>query len=106
MVEPETSGCGQRRPAPGAVPTATPAIRAALRGILERHNTLEEGPDGIYAACERLAGDEGATLLISLRGFPEVSVNPHVDSDLVDGATRSREPAMRSRTSRSEGRST
>jgi hypothetical protein len=60
----------------------------ALRGILERHNALEEGPDGIYAACERLAGDDAATLLASLRAYPEVSVNPHVDSDLVEGATR------------------
>ena len=70
------------------VPTASPAIRAALRGILERHNALEEGPDGVYAACERLAGDESATLLASLRAFPEVSVNPHVDSELVESATR------------------
>jgi hypothetical protein len=70
------------------VPTPTPAIRAALRGILARHNALEEGPDGIYAACERLAGDDSATLLAALRAFPEVSVNPHVDSDLVEGATR------------------
>ena len=70
------------------VPTATPAIRAALRGILERHNALEEGPDGVYAACERLAGDDGSALLASLRAFPEVSVNPHVDSDLVARATR------------------
>ncbi len=70
------------------VPTPTPAIRAVLRGILERHNALEEGPDGVYEACERLAGDDSATILASLRAFPEVSVNPHVDSDLVEGATR------------------
>jgi hypothetical protein len=70
------------------VPTATPAILAALRGILGRHNALEEGPDGVYAACERLAGDDAATLLASLRAFPEVSVSPHVDSDLVEQATR------------------
>lgn len=70
------------------VPTPTPAIRAALGGILERHNALEEGPDGIYASCERLAGDEGGALLTTLRTFPEVSVNPHVDSDLVEAATR------------------
>lgn len=70
------------------VPTGSPVIRAALRGILERHNRLEEGPDGVYAACERLTGDEGATLLTSLRAFPEVSVHPHVDSALVEGATR------------------
>jgi hypothetical protein len=70
------------------VPPPTAAIRAALRGILERHNALEEGPDGIYAACERLAGSDSATLLTALRAFSEVSVNPHVDSDLVEGATR------------------
>jgi hypothetical protein len=70
------------------VPSATPAIRAALRGILQRHNALEEGPDGVYAACERLAGDEGPALLAALRTFPEVSVHEHVDSDLVAEATR------------------
>lgn len=70
------------------VPTSTPAIRAALRGILEQHNALEEGPDGIYAACERLAGADAAALLGSLRTFPEVPVNPHVDSDLVERAMR------------------
>jgi len=69
------------------VPTPTPAIRAALRGILARHNALEEGPDGVYAACERLAGDDRAPLLAALRAFPEVPVNAHVDSDLVAGAT-------------------
>jgi len=70
------------------VPSPTRAIRAALRGILARHNALEEGTDGVYAACEQLAGDDGATLLASLRAFPEVSVNPHVDSELVENATR------------------
>jgi len=69
------------------VPTPTPAIRATLRGILERHNALEEGPDGVYTACERLAGGEVPTLLAALRAFPEVSVHPHVDSDLVEKAT-------------------
>lgn len=70
------------------VPPATPAIRAAIRGVLERHNALEEGPDGIYHACEQLAGHDGAALLTSLQAFPEVPVHPHVDSDLVLGATR------------------
>lgn len=90
------------------VPTATPAIRAALRRILKRHNALEEGPDGIYAAGELLSGDAAATLLTSLRVFPEVSVNPHVDSDLVEGPlpVPSRELATcsRSRSSPAVGR--
>lgn len=70
------------------VPTPTATIRAALHGILERHNALEEGPDGIYAACERLVGDDAADVLASLHAFPEVPVNRHVDSDLIEGATR------------------
>ena len=61
------------------VPPLSPAIRAALRGILERHNVLEEGPEGVYAQCERMAGDEAAALLESLRSYPDVPVNPHVD---------------------------
>ena len=31
------------------VPTPTPTILGALRGILARHSALEEGPDGVYA---------------------------------------------------------
>lgn len=69
------------------VPAPTRAIRAALRGILERHNQLEEGPGGVYAECERLA-DAGDVLLTALRTFPEVHVSPHVDSELVERATR------------------
>lgn len=70
------------------VPTPTPAILAALRGVLVEHNALEEGPDGVYAACERLASDGVAPLVAALETVPEVSVNAHVDSDLVMSATR------------------
>jgi hypothetical protein len=70
------------------VPTPTPTILAALRGILVRHNALEEGPDGVYAACEHLLGNEMTTLVAALETAPEVSVNPHVDSELVMSATR------------------
>jgi hypothetical protein len=70
------------------VPTPTPAILGALRGILLRHNALEEGPDGVYAACEHLAGDAIAALVSALESAPEVPVNSHVDSDLVMDAVR------------------
>ena len=70
------------------VPTPTPTILRALRGILARHNALEEGPDGVYAACERLAGDEIDALVRALDAAAEVPVSPHVDSQLVMDATR------------------
>ena len=68
------------------VPSLTPSILRALRGILERHNVLEEGPDGVYAACERLAADGIAALVAALEATPAVPVSPHVDSELVTNA--------------------
>ena len=70
------------------VPTPTPTIIGALRAILARHNAVEEGADGVYAACETLAGADADTLLARLRAAPAVPVNPHVDSLLVDNALR------------------
>jgi hypothetical protein len=70
------------------VPPPTPALLRALHGILVGHNALEEGPDGVYAACERLAGSEIGTLVAALEAAPGVSVNPNVDSELVMDATR------------------
>src|SRR6185295_2002294 len=61
------------------VPTPTPTIVAALRAILARHNGLEEGAEGVYARCERLAGNDAETLLAELRATPEVPVAPHDD---------------------------
>jgi hypothetical protein len=70
------------------VPTPTPAIVAALRTILSGHNAVEEGPDGVYAACETLAGAEAEALAARLRATPPVPVNRHVDGPLVEGALR------------------
>jgi hypothetical protein len=70
------------------VPTPTPQIIAAIRGILSAHNALEEGPGGVYEVCEQLAGAEVDGLLARLRAAPEVRVNPHVDSPLVRDAMR------------------
>lgn len=70
------------------VPPPTAVIGHALRAILERHNALEEGADGVYEACERLAGAEADALAAALRAAPEVPVHPHVDSPLVVEATR------------------
>lgn len=70
------------------VPTPTPAIIAALRTILTVHNAIEEGPDGLYAQCERLAGNEADALLARLRAAPEVRVAAYSDGPKVMAATR------------------
>lgn len=70
------------------VPTPTPTIIAALRAILAAHNSIEEGPGGVYDICEHLAGAEAAALLAQLRAAPEVPVAPHSDGPRVLAATR------------------
>lgn len=65
------------------VPTPTHELVAVIREVLERHNPLEEGPDGVYAVCERLAGGEAEGLLERLRATPEVPVAAHVDGPRV-----------------------
>ena len=70
------------------VPSPTPTVVAALRTILAAHNEIEEGPGGLYEVCDELAGVEAAAVVASLRAAPEVAVAQHVDSPLVEAATR------------------
>jgi hypothetical protein len=70
------------------VPTPTARIVAAISSILERHNRLEEGPDGIYTACDLLLGEEAWRLLAQLRSAAEVRVSAHADRPLVFAAAR------------------
>ncbi|MBI3071887.1 MAG: hemerythrin domain-containing protein [Deltaproteobacteria bacterium] len=63
------------------VPTPTPEIVTSLRSILAHHNAREEGPGGLYEACEALVENDVEPLLARLRAAPEVSVNPHVDNE-------------------------
>ena len=70
------------------VPTATPAIVAAIRTILKAHNSIEEGADGLYEQCETLAGAKAEQILIQLRDAPQVKVAPHMDAPKVIEATR------------------
>lgn len=61
------------------VPTPDHALMREIRSILERHNPKEEGPDGMYAACERLAGGEASELLERALQAPKVPVARHHD---------------------------
>jgi hypothetical protein len=61
------------------VPTPDAALVAEIRSILEVHNPREEGPDGVYAACEALAGDDASALLEEARRAPEVPMARYFD---------------------------
>ena len=70
------------------VPTPTPAIMATLRAILDTHNSIEEGPGGVYEVCEKLAGDEAESLVAEMRRMSDLKLAPHVDGPQVMDATR------------------
>lgn len=70
------------------MPTPTAGLIASLRTILDRHNTIEEGPEGLYETCDTLAAPESGQLMLTLRAAPAVSVLPHADTPAVLGAVR------------------
>jgi hypothetical protein len=53
-----------------------PDVLTLIRAILQAHNALEEGPEGLYATCDRSLEQEATPLLIELGKTPEVSVAP------------------------------
>ncbi len=61
------------------VPTPDAAIAAELRSILGPHNAAEEGPGGLYQACDQLLASEAGALLEKVRAYPDVKVAPHRD---------------------------
>lgn len=61
------------------VPTPSMAIAEDIRDLLQDHNRLEEGPDGVYARCEAAIGDEAEAVAARLRDYPEVPLAPHFD---------------------------
>jgi len=71
------------------VPTPTPAILAAIRTILENHNPLEEGNNGLYEECERRLGARAAVVVEQIQTFPPVRVAPNVDSQTSMESARS-----------------
>lgn len=61
------------------VPSPTHALLVTIRDILVEHDPLEEGPDGLYAQCERLAGAEIDAVLARMQAIPAVRASEHVD---------------------------
>jgi len=74
------------------VPTPTADIVAEIRSILDGHNEIEEGKDGVYADCDRLLGDELEAVLERLKTYPPVKVAPHFDGP---GVVRRADDALR-----------
>jgi len=65
------------------MPPPTAAIIATIRAVLKIHNTIEEGPGGLYETCDELAGSESTQLLAKLQAAPKVTVLPCSDSPAV-----------------------
>jgi hypothetical protein len=70
------------------MPPPSEAVIATIRAVLKVHNTIEEGPGGLYETCDELAGSEAAQLLAKLQAAPELAVLPCSDSPFVMPAVR------------------
>lgn len=70
------------------MPTPTRAIITLLRTILNAHNALEEGSEGVYAQCEQVAGLEIEDLFRRLQAVSPVSVAAYSDSPTVFATIR------------------
>src|SRR6185369_14685222 len=58
------------------VPTPTISILCTIRTILQAHNILEEGSDGIYRRFEQLQDIDADSILAKLQATPPVALNP------------------------------
>jgi len=65
------------------MPPPSAAVIATIRAVLKVHNTIEEGPGGLYETCDELAGPEAVQLLATLQAAPELAVLPCSDSPAV-----------------------
>ncbi len=70
------------------MPPPTDGLIATLQVILNTHNLIEEGPEGLYETCDALAGAESEQLQARLRAAPDLSILPHADTPAVLGAVR------------------
>lgn len=58
----------------------TPRIAAALAVVIERHNPLEEGADGVYRACDLILGERAQEIADKLAVTAEVPVSSYNDT--------------------------
>jgi hypothetical protein len=65
------------------MPPPSASVIATICAVLKIHNTIEEGPGGLYETCDELAGSEAAQLLAKLQAAPELAVLPCSDSPAV-----------------------
>jgi hypothetical protein len=65
------------------MPNPTTPVLETIRAILADHNRLEEGREGLYATCDRLAASEADSLVGKLEAAPGLTVMPHSDSPAV-----------------------
>jgi hypothetical protein len=65
------------------VPTPTREGCDAICELLARHNPLEEGEGGLYAACDAIAGADAARLIEALSAAPRVPLAKHYDGPLI-----------------------
>lgn len=61
------------------VPPPTHELLANVREILDEHNPLEEGDDGLYATCERLASGDIDEVIARMRAIPPVRASEQLD---------------------------
>jgi hypothetical protein len=65
------------------VPPPSPRIAEAIERILVPHNALEEGPGGVYARCDALAGADAAAIARRLLAAPATPQRAHQDGPQV-----------------------
>lgn len=70
------------------MPTPTRAIIELIRMILDSHNGLEEGSEGVYVQCEQIAGVEIEDLFRRVQAVSPVSVADYSDTPTVLGTIR------------------
>lgn len=70
------------------MPTPTTDLITTLHRILDKHNLVEEGAEGLYETCDQLVGAECEQLMAKLRAAPTISVLPHADTPAVLSAVR------------------
>jgi hypothetical protein len=70
------------------MPIPTLSIIRAIRAVLSAHNPIEEGTDGVYDICEKLAASEHNELFGKIRNAPEVPTNPNMTTARIFDAAR------------------